>query len=116
MGGHLSAKLCVTFAKRPLTSSWFVAALDLTALSIQTVAILFELANALVTVLHLDAFDAILVGLADSVELVNWLAMTRVRHWPIAKDETIASISPVLALIKVGHVKLGDLVEIVIST
>merc|ERR1712193_10616 len=68
------------------------------------VAILDEFSNACVAVFHAGAFQTILVRLAHSVQSVDWWTMAWVGHWSITKNQTIAAIGPVLALIEIAVV------------
>merc|ERR1739838_181829 len=63
-----------------------------------------KFADTTVTVGHLGAFDTILVGFADGIKGIDWWTVAWVGHWAITKDQTIAAICPVLALIKIAVV------------
>jgi len=94
----------VTLAQRSITGAGSILA-EWRAVLV-AVAVLDELANAHFAVSHASAFDTVLVRFADSVQSVNWWTVTGIGHWAIAENKTIATVRPVLALVKTGIVML----------
>ena len=77
----LAGKFGVTLAECSVARVDIVATLDI-AISV-SVLVFDKLADASVSVGHASALQAILVGLADGVESVNWWTVTWVGHWAV---------------------------------
>jgi len=92
----------VTLAEIALARAEIVLAHGITVLV--SIAILDELANACVAVFHAGALETILVRFAHSVQSINWWTMAWVGHWAVTKNQTIAAIGPVLALVELAVV------------
>jgi len=96
--GHFSGKVKVTLAEVTLTSAGFIGALGLT--SALCPIVLDKFPDTIFPELSLDTFLTVLVLLANLIEGVDGPSKSRVTHWPVAKDETVAAIGPVLAFVK----------------
>ena len=90
----------VTLAQGSFARVGLVCALE-TALLFESVAISMEFRNAFVAVAHFGAFETVFVGLARSIERINGRTVARFRHWSIAEEHTVASISKVLSLVEI---------------
>lgn len=56
------------------------------------------------------------VSFADVVQFVNRSTVSWVAHRSIAENEAVAAISPVLSLVKVGHVVKGKELQVFVSS
>jgi len=105
LAGVLSSKHCIALAQVSFACVTLVFAYSIAILV--SISVLDKLANARVAVFHSGAFDTVFVLFADGVESIDWWPVAWIRHWSVAKDETVAAISPVLALVEVvvvvGH-------------
>lgn len=96
------SKLFIAFTECSFAASSFVSA-DWSVISDSEV-VSHEFSDAHLAVCHSRALLAVFVLLADRVELVDWRAVAGIRHWPVAQDQTLAPVSPVLALVEVAVV------------
>jgi len=93
LGEHGVALAQVTLAGAEIVSADGVAVLV-------AVLVLDKFTDTSVTVLHARAFQAVFVSFADGIEGINWWTVTGIGHWSVAKNKTVATICPVLALIE----------------
>jgi len=103
----------ITHAKIAFTSAVVVLA-DFVAIRL-AVVVLDELADASVAVLLASAFLALFVLLANRIEWVNWVTVAHFGHWSVAKNETMASVGPVLALVKLRIVMFHHVDQLFVS-
>merc|ERR1711935_873469 len=103
----------ITHAEIAFTSAFCVLA-DFVAI-LFAVVVLDELADASVTMFGTSAFLALFVLLANRIKWVNWVTMAHVGHWSVAKNETMAAIGPVLALVKLRIVMLHHVDQLFVS-
>jgi len=103
----------ITHAEIAFTRAFCVLA-DFVAILL-TVVVLDELTNASVAVFGTSAFLALFVLLANRIEWVNWVTVAHVGHWSVAKNETMTSVGPVLALVKLRIVMLHHVNQLFVS-
>jgi len=103
----LGSVLVVALAESSFASIWRVGTLDFTLAALFPL-VADELADALGSELHLHTLLAIFVSFADVVQFVNRSTVSWVAHRSIAENQAVAAISPVLSLVKVGHVVKGE--------
>ena len=92
-------KLFVAFAKCSFAASSFVSADWSVVADSQVVS--HKFADAHFAVRHSRALLAVFVLFADCIELVDWRAVAGIRHWPIAQNQTLATVSPVFSLVEI---------------
>jgi len=93
------SKHSVTLTNVTLTASGFVST-DWSAVFV-SISVSDKLSDTFVAVLFACTLQAILILLTDSVELIDWWTVARVGHWSVTKNQTIATISPVFALVEI---------------
>lgn len=106
LGDVVDGELSVTFAERSSTGSLGVFADWSSAVSIPSQSVFDKFADAELSVSHSGALLAVLVLFADRVQLVDRRPVAGIGHWPVAEDETLAAVRPVLSLVEVGVVIL----------
>jgi len=103
LGGNVfNRKLAIAFAQCASASVGIIRTLGIAIA--EALVVTNELANAHVAKLLTSALLTLFVGTADGVECIHWCSLAHVTHWPIAEHETVATVGPVLALVKVGVV------------
>jgi len=107
-------KLFITFTECSFAASSLVSA-DWSVVSDSEV-VSHKFSDAHFSVCHSCAFLAVFVLLADVIELVNWRSVAGIGHWSIAEDETLATVSPVFSLVKVGIVEVHLVHKLTVST
>lgn len=89
----------VALAKSAIAAAFIISTNDLSGFG-DSHSVLVELANADVTVIHASTLETVLVLFASCVEGINRGSLTRIRHWSITEDQTVAAIGPVLLLVE----------------
>lgn len=112
----VDGKLFITFTECSSAASLGISADWCSAASVPSKFVLDELADAHFSVGHSRAFLAVLVLLADRIEIIDWRTVARVGHWTIAEDETLAAVRPVLSLVEVRVVVLHLSSELLVPT
>lgn len=88
----------VAFAQTSSASAWIVGADNLFPHFFPR--IFFSFSNAFIPKFHSNTFLAGFVFFACDVQLVDWLSLSHLAHWPVAEDEAVASVRPILSLVE----------------
>jgi hypothetical protein len=102
LGLMLTSEFGVAFTQSAVTGTGIIFA-DGVSIFI-SIFVSDEFSDAHIAKFHSCTFDTVLVCFADCIEGVDWWTVAWIRHWSVAKDETVASISPVFSFVKVGVV------------
>jgi len=107
-------KLQIAFAKVTAARAGGVLA-ELITVSL-SVLVFDKFSDASVSMGSSSTFLAIFVSFAHSIKSIYWWAVTGVRHWSVTKNETVASVSPVFALVELRVVMLHHVGELIVPT